>query len=344
MPVAQPSAGQSAPNAIPERLIFGRSRAMEDVRQSVAGVAGASVPVLILGQPGTGKEAVSREIHRLSPWQCSPFIKISAAEKGATTEIENVLRSLGGQVDAPANTTCTLFIDHVNQLESPLQAKLLEFFHDGLSSQLSAKPVPHQNARVICASSINLEDDVAAGRFRMDLFYRINVVTINLPRLRDRKEDIPDLAEFFFESSCRNRGRSCPRLTMSLLQLFYEHDWPGNIRGLQDCVAAYVDADGNASAAEALISKSNPNGQNKMLARRITRMPLKVYTRQLVEQAEKDLILRVLREQRWNRKETAKVLQVSYQTLLHKLKLIRVDEGSSSNPEKIIDEVPEGMP
>ncbi len=317
---------------------------MEDVRQSVAGVAGASVPVLILGQPGTGKEAVSREIHRLSPWQSSPFIKIPAAEKTATAEIENVLRSSLGQTGASGNATCTLFIDDVNQLESTLQAKLLEFFHDGLSSQLSAKPVPHQNARVICASSFNLEDDVAAGRFRMDLFYRINVVTINLPRLSDRKEDIPDLAEFFFESSCRNRGRTCPRLTMRLLQLFYEHDWPGNIRELQDCVAAYVDADGDASAAEALISKPNPKGQHKTSARRITHIPLKVYTRKLVEQAERDLILRVLREQRWNRKETAKVLQVSYQTLLHKLKFIRVDKGLASKPEKLTEEIPEGTP
>lgn len=343
MSIRQPDAARSAPNPIPERLIFGRSRAMEDVRQSVAGVAGASVPVLVLGQSGTGKELVSREIHRLSPWQSSPFIKISAAEKGATGELENVLRSSPGPVGS-GSSACTLFIDHVNRLESAVQAKLLEFFHDGLSSQLSAKSIPHQNARVICASSRNLEDDVAGGHFRMDLFYRINVVTINLPRLSDRKEDIPDLAEFFFESSCRARGRSCPRLTMSLLQLFYEHDWPGNVRELQDCVAAYVDADGAASAAEALISKGNPIGQNPALARRITRMPLKVYTRQLVEQAERDLILRVLREQRWNRKETAKVLQVSYQTLLHKLKLIRVDKGCASSPGKIIDEVPEGMP
>lgn len=294
---------------LPEQLLFGRSGPMQEVRQSVGGVAGTAVPILIVGERGTGKELVAREIHRRSPWGSSPFLKVSSEPDGPLNSW------LGKENRSSDVSSCTVFVDEVGRLASTMQAKLLEFFHDGPESQSGRGP----NARVICASTRNLEDDVVAGSFRLDLFYRINVVTINVPPLRDRREDIPDLTEYFFELTCSLQNRSCRRIPLGLAHLFYEYDWPGNIRELETYVRTYVDKDGDTAFLEALLLQ-----RRKREVAKSTDSPgrtsLKVYTRQLVQQAESDLILRVLREQRWNRKETAKVLQVSYQTLLHKLK------------------------
>jgi two-component system, NtrC family, response regulator AtoC len=294
---------------LPERLLFGRSSLMQEVRQSVGGVAGTAVSILIVGERGTGKELVAREIHRRSPWASSPFLKVSS-------ELDSVLNSWPGSESRPPDgSSRSVFIDEVGRLSAAMQAKLLEFFHDGLESQSTRRP----DTRVICSSTRNLEDDVVAGSFRLDLFYRINVVTINVPPLRDRREDIPDLTEYFFESACSVRNRSCRRIPIGLAHLFYEYAWPGNIRELETYVRTYVEGDGDAALLEGLLFDRRKREVTKSTDSS-ARTPLKVYTRQLVQQAESDLILRVLREQRWNRKETAKVLQVSYQTLLHKLK------------------------
>lgn len=296
-------------SSLPERLLFGRSGLMQEVRQSVGGVAGTAVPILIVGERGTGKELVAREIHRRSPWGSSVFLKVSS-------EPDRILNSWLGRGDrSPDGSSCTVFVDEVGRLTSTMQAKLLEFFHDGLESQSTCGP----HTRVICTSTRNLEDDVVSGSFRLDLFYRINVVTINVPALRDRREDIPDLTEYFFESACSQRNRSCRRIPIGLAHLFYEYDWPGNIGELETYVSTYVDKEGDTAFLEALLFERRKREVAKS-ADSPARTSLKVYTRQLVQQAESDLILRVLREQRWNRKETAKVLQVSYQTLLHKLK------------------------
>ncbi|MHB8524832.1 MAG: sigma 54-interacting transcriptional regulator [Candidatus Acidiferrales bacterium] len=319
--------GPSA-NSIPEHLVFGRSIEMQELRQVIQNVAGASVPILIVGDPGTGKEVIGREIHRRSPWSSAPFVKVT----GSRT---NLGRRHHGMSDEKSETSAPfwepvsraaqdhparmLFIDEVGELSPPLQAKLLEFFQDDLSNRPNHEPAFSARARVICSTRRNLEREVAAGRFRLDLLYRINVVTIKVPRLRDRREDIPDLTEYFFQTSCRYRDHACPRFPSSLVQRLCEHDWPGNIRELEDCVRTYVNGNGNVGSAETILSKGTP-ARTEIKGPLKGSMPLKTYTKQLVEQAERDLILKVLREQRWNRRETARVLQVSYQTLLHKLK------------------------
>ena len=323
-------------SSIPEHIIFGRSSAMQYVRQAVEGVAGESVPVLLLGERGTGKEVIAREIHRRSPWRSTPFVKLSSVD--SITALPTNTRQDDNAVLPWANTqstgsACTLFIEEVSQLSLSLQARLLEFFYDGSLNHSSRELADPQRARIICTSTRNLENEIASGNFRLDLFYRINVVAIRLPALRSRKEDIPDLAEYFVESTCRQQNRSCQRLTLHLLQLFSQHDWPGNIRELENFVRTYVNSDGNMELAEALLSKKTKTAaHNQISERREHRIPLKAYTRQLVEQAERDLILRVLRQQQWNRKETAKVLQVSYQTLLHKLKQTGLDRKCRTRP------------
>lgn len=303
---------------------------MQEVRQSVESVADASVPVLLLGDQGTGKEVIAREIHRRSPWQSAPFVKMYGSEK-----LDNLLQNPASERGGPADSSSrrilsvlqgTLFIDEVSELTPARQAKLLEFFQEDSSGRMNRESSNAKNARVICATKQNLENHIATGKFRLDLFYRINVVTIKLPRLCDRREDILELAEYFFAASCRQDDRPCPGLPAHLLQLFSEYDWPDNIRELENCVRTYVNMGGDATATEALLWKGPAAARTKSKERPKIPMPLKAYTRQLVEQAEKDMIHRVLREQRWNRKETARVLQVSYQTLLHKLKQTGLDK------------------
>lgn len=311
--------------SIPERVIFGRSSAMQEVRESVAGVAGAWVPVLLLGEPGTGKEVIAREIHRRSPLSAAPFVKFCGTDPIAEHLTEGWGTALRPWTASRRtdNSGCTLFIDAVSELALPLQAKLLEFFHDGSPSHANREFAQQQDMRVICASNRNLEAEVKSGTFRLDLLYRINVVTITMPTLSNRKEDIPELAEYFFESLRRKRNCNCPRLPSELVERFCQHDWPGNIRELEDCLRTYVDTNGNTEVIDAFISKEfGPTPQSKENAQPSNAIPLKAFKRRLVEQAERDLILRVLHQQQWNRKETAKVLQVSYQTLLHKLKQV----------------------
>lgn len=322
---------------IPDRLIFGRSSAMQEVRQSVHGVAGASVPVLLTGEPGTGKEVIGREIHRLSPWRAGQFVRFSSADpidalsKGRTQHSALLHEGTPSSIN---DSGWTLFIREVGELGSLLQANLLGVFQEGsLTRGNDGSPQPG-SIRVICSSSVNLEDKVASGVFRLDLFYRINVVTISLPPLRDRKEDVPNLVDYFFELLCREKDCACPRISGDLLRMFCRHDWPGNILELENCVRIYVTTGGNAAIAEAFLYKGwKPGAQDKATTPIENAIPLKTFKRQLIEQAERDLILRVLQQQRWNRKETAKVLQVSYQTLLHKLKQVGLGRKRRTPPE-----------
>jgi DNA-binding NtrC family response regulator len=331
----------SSTESIPERLVFGHSAVMQEVRKSVHGVAGASVPVLITGKVGTGKEVIGREIHRLSPWRAAQFVQFSSA-----SQIDAFSKGRSGQPYAllPADIASsiydsrwTLFIREVGELGLLLQASLLELFQDRSVTTGSDGSLQPGGVRVICSSSVNLEDKVASGNFRLDLFYRINVVVISLPPLRDRKEDVPDLVEYFLEQFCREKNCTCPRVSGDLLRMFCRHDWPGNISELQNCIRIYVTTGGNAALAEAFLSKA-PIAQDNPTTPLGTPIPLKTFKRQLIEQAERDLILQVLQQQRWNRKEAAKVLQVSYQTLLHKLR--HVGLGRKTRPRSDVADQP----
>ncbi|MHB8412130.1 MAG: sigma 54-interacting transcriptional regulator [Candidatus Acidiferrales bacterium] len=343
-------ASNLAEDLIPERVLFGRSRAMQEIQQAVQSVSDASVPILLQGEAGTGKEVIGREIHRRSSCQSGPFVKVFGTEMP-----EGISRNRApgqGEALSPFRMTLpnssqsvsvgTLFIDEVSQLGSDVQAQLLEFFQEDSAGRVNAGNNGLIHPRVICATQRNLEQEVAVGNFRLDLFYRINVVSIELPRLRDRKEDIPELADYFFEVSCRQQNRRCPRIAADLLQRFCEYEWPGNIRELENCVKSYVNLDGSTAIVEALLSKQARAGRSKITGRRAAPMPLRVYTRKVVQEAERDMILQVLSEQRWNRREAARVLQVSYQTLLHKLKQTGLDKKRRPATASVTAQMPEG--
>jgi DNA-binding NtrC family response regulator len=329
------------PQSIPEHILFGRSKIMQEIQQAVQNVADASVPILLQGERGTGKEVIGREIHRRSRWQSGPFTKVEAAtqtlpsrNQGIHSNRDSSSRWWTFRGRSSNGARGTLFFDDIDDLDPVLQAKLLEFFQEDQVSRFSDGSNNPAYPRVICATRSNLERNVAAGRFRLDLFYRINVVTIQLPSLRDRKEDIPELAKYFFEVSSRRKSDPCRGISTELLHIFCNYHWPGNIRELENCVKICVALDGGAAYIAALLSKGTPPARRGRSTEQLKKdIPLRAYRREIAEEAERNLIYQVLTEKRWNRREAAKALQVSYQTLLHKLR----QAGLSKKREPLAD-------
>src|SRR6478672_1139351 len=207
---------QSLGDIPPENIVFGRSDAMRSVRDRLNKVAGANVPVLIQGESGTGKDIVARMIHGLSPWKSGPFVKVNCPaipgtlleselfgyEKGAFT---GAYGSKPGRVELAHRGT--LFLDEISELDPALQSKLLQLLQDGQFCRIGAQEDKKVEVRVVCATNRQLEHEIAAGSFREDLFYRINVVNLQLPPLRERRGDIDDLVTYFLEYY--NRKYNC---------------------------------------------------------------------------------------------------------------------------------------
>lgn len=311
----------------PESVIFGRSQAMQAVRQRVDRIAAANVPVLIEGESGTGKDIIARLIHRLSPWQAGPFVKVNCPaipatlleselfgyEKGAFT---GAVGSKAGRVEM-ANRG-TLFLDEISEMDASLQSKFLQLLQDGQFCRIGAQDDRKIDARVVCATNRVLQHEIEAGNFRQDLFYRVNVFNIQLPPLRERAVDIPELTSYFLELynekyNCRARNLS-PQLLLHLQR----YEWPGNIRELENLMRRYV-----------IIGTEDAIG-NELMPRKQTlpypeipidgSMSLKRITRQMVRELERKIILRVLESNNWNRKRAARALSISYRALLYKVR------------------------
>ena len=189
----------------PAHIYFGPSEAMQAVRQRVERAAGLNVPILVLGESGTGKEVLARFIHERSPWSQGPFVKVNCPAIPATL-IESELFGFqkgaftGAHAAKPGRMELalggTLFLDEIAEIDSSLQAKLLHVLQDGHFTRIGDHEERRMDARVICATNRLLHQEIARGGFRADLFYRINVITITLPSLRNRREDIPYLVDY----------------------------------------------------------------------------------------------------------------------------------------------------
>lgn len=314
-------------HSIPEDVVFGKSRGMEVVRRTVERVAAASIPVLIAGESGTGKEIIAKEIHRRSPWSHGPFVKLSCPaipstlleselfgyEKGAFTGAWN---SKPGRVELAHRGT--LFLDEIGEMEMALQAKLLQLLQDGQFSRIGGQEDCQVDVRIVCATNRQLEQEVEAGTFRQDLFYRINVVGIRLPSLRERSEDIPQLACYFLETYNAQLNRQAPPFSREFVQLLCRYDWPGNIRELENYVKRYVIMGSEEEMISELLGKARP--QPPVEPQQDGVLPLKTFTRRAVFEVERELILKALHDNHWNRKKAARVLQISYRALLYKIK------------------------
>src|ERR1700683_2036448 len=311
----------------PEHVYFGPSEAMQAVRQKVYRAAGLNVPILVLGESGTGKEVLARFIHERSPWHEGPFVKVNCpAIPGALLESELFGFQKGAFTGANAAKPGrmemaqggTLFLDEIAELDASLQAKLLHVLQDGHFTRIGDHEERRMDARVICATNRVLAKEIENGGFRADLFYRINVITITLPPLRDRREDIPYLVEYLREMFNRRFQREAAAPSRETVHLLQQRDWPGNIRELENCIARYVVLGSeDAFYAERAERKplnftyeTTPEGN----------IPLKHIAQQVTRRMEHDLILKVLQANHWNRRKTAEVLKISYRALLYKVR------------------------
>src|SRR5262249_49165669 len=216
------SLAQSIGDVPPEDIIFGHSETMQAVRSRLAKVAAANVPVLIHGESGTGKDIIARMIHGLSPWKSGPFVKVNCPaipgtlleselfgyEKGAFT---GAYGSKPGRVELAHRGT--LFLDEISELDPALQSKLLQLLQDGQFCRIGAQEDKKVEVRVVCATNRQLEAEIESGTFRQDLYYRINVVNLHMPALRERRADIADLVNYFLDFY--NRKFNCRAKALS---------------------------------------------------------------------------------------------------------------------------------
>ncbi len=311
---------------------------MKEIMMIINQVAPTNIKVLIRGESGTGKELVARTLYARSLRKDKPFIKVLCAalpeglleselfgyEKGAFT---GALRRKPGKFEFANHGT--IFLDEIGEISPGLQAKLLQVLQDGEFSRVGGETDVKVDTRVLAATNKNLEKAVAEGAFREDLYYRINVVSVHLPPLRERKEEISYLVEYFLEKFNHQYNKSYPRLSEITLQRFHQHDWPGNIRELENIVKRIVVLDNEdvaltktPPAEEPTPDRSVPKPPNvgASPAPPATGYSLKSVGKEAASQAERDLIRSILYQTHWNRKRAAELLHISYKALLYKIK------------------------
>lgn len=225
--------------------VVGHSPAMREVYRLTRLVAPTSASVLLVGETGTGKEVIARAIHTLSPRNDGPYVRVNC---GALSEslleselFGHIKGAFTGAIDNKtgrfeAAHTGTLFLDEISSMSPKLQVKLLRVLQERQFERVGESRTIEVNSRVIAATNQCLEDEIAAGRFRDDLYYRLNVVPIYLPPLRERREDIPALASHFLKQYSEENRREPPALTPELEQVLLSYDWPGNVRELENCM------------------------------------------------------------------------------------------------------------
>jgi len=336
-------------------LLFGTGARMAEVRDLIQRVADIDVTVLIRGESGTGKELVARALYSASLRHNKPFVKVNCAalptelleselfgfERGAFT---GALQQKPGKFEFANHGT--MFLDEIGEMSPALQAKLLQVLQDGEFSRLGGKQDVHVDVRIIAATNRQLEEAVADGHFREDLFFRLNVVSINMPPLRDRREEIPMLSEYFLKKYSAQYNKPQAGLSPEAMNLFVEYDWPGNVRELENLikravvlgddtpicrdmrhnVAAAAQRQAMRAASSAVLPPAAPKPAE--LAPDAGNCSLKDISRTAARGAERELILKMLLHTRWNRKETAGLLGISYKALLYKIKENGLDKAS----------------
>lgn len=290
------------------------SPAMRMIESAVRDIAPTDIPVLLAGEPSTGKKTVAKLVHQLSAQRNGIFWNL----KCSTLTPDDLERTLGASGhNGNSGDASTVLLEEVRELQSACQARLLR----AISSPSDGF---HSAFRLISTTRHNLEEEMLAGRFLDELYYRISGVTLKLPPLRHRKEDITALSEFFLNEYANLLGQPTPSLSDRARQMLLAYSWPGNICELESVIKRLVvlgDEElvlgtlGTARERAAISSSTTPAHSLKDAARAASR------------QAEREMILRVLAHTRWNRKRAAEQLKISYKALLYKLKQIGLDDS-----------------
>ena len=323
------ASSEVSPNGLGPEVLFGRTEEMLRVRRTVERVAAIRVPVLMQGETGTGKEVLANFLHQISPWREKPLMKVNcAAIPGSLLESELFGYEKGSFTGAYASRAGkfeqanggTMLLDEIADIDSGLQAKLLQVLQDGCFSRIGDLEERRCDVRILCITNRNIQSEIERGQFREDLFYRINVVNIQMPPLRQRLDDLPILVDYFLHYYAEKFARKVQSLSSSILERFRQHHWPGNIRELENYLKRYVILESPDSILSELEERRTGPANNGLQLPPMTDFSLKKYSKMASQQAEHFLILEALKSTRWNRKRAAELLGISYRALLYKIK------------------------
>src|SRR5947199_1456287 len=333
-PAPEPMAGR-----IRREMELWRSPKMLEARQILSEAARVDVTVLVTGETGTGKELVARAIHQFSSRRAGPFVKVNCAamppqplesemfgyERGAFTGAHKLKI---GKFEAAHRGT--IFLDEIGDLHPALQAKLLHVLQDGEFSRIGAKSTLSVDVRVLAATNQDLERAVAEGRFREDLYYRLNVIHVFVPPLRERTSEIPLLANYFVERYAKLYRRDGFAIAPSVMDRLARHRYPGNVRELENLIKRMIVLD-DPYLTRFSLPDSGPNGVRPLPAPGPDPEPsLKEISRRASQAAEREAISKMLEQTGWNRVRAARALRISYRALLYKIKEAGLDAARSS--------------
>jgi two-component system, NtrC family, response regulator AtoC len=327
-------------------LLFRNSERMRVVEDIVRRAADTNATILLQGESGTGKEMVARAIHNISDRRDKPFLKVNCAslpgdlleselfghEKGSFTGAH---RRKPGKFELAHRGT--FLLDEIGEMPLGLQAKLLHVLQDGQFFRVGGSEVITSDARLIAATNKNLLSVMATGFFREDLYYRLNVVAISIPPLRERREEIPVLVDYFMTRFCRQYNRDALKISAATMRLLQDYSWPGNVRELENMIKRAV-----VLQTEALVQQEIALRSEKRWAPKVEGAPapspaaapqvpeeglgLKDIARRAAMAAEKAVIKEVLEKVRWNRAEAARLLKISYKAMLYKIRQVGLDD------------------
>jgi two-component system, NtrC family, response regulator AtoC len=332
-------------------LLYRNSERMRAVEDIVRRAADTNATILLQGESGTGKEMVAKSIHYISQRRDKPFLKVNCAslpgdlleselfghEKGAFTGAH---RRKPGKFELAHRGT--FLLDEIGEMPLALQAKLLHVLQDGRFFRVGGSEMIETDVRLVAATNRDLASVMGAGHFREDLYYRLNVVTISIPPLRERREEIPVLVDHFLRKFCRQYDREAPPLSHETLQLLQEYAWPGNVRELENMVKRLVVLQNEGLLQEEVAMRRNrpwapretiPVTTPPPSPPQLTGIPtirdadlgLKEIAKRAALEAEKAVLKEVLDRVRWNRAEAARLLKISYKALLYKITAAGLD-------------------
>jgi two-component system, NtrC family, response regulator AtoC len=323
------------------------SEIMQEVYAMAGAVGPSDTPVLIQGETGVGKEVLARHLHSLSRRSQKPFFKLNCAalpselveselfgyERGAFT---GAFQRKPGMFELADSGT--LLLDEIGDMDFKLQAKLLQVLQDHEFQRLGGKETVRVDVRVIAATHNDLERAIAAGKFRQDLYYRLNVVTLCVPPLRDRKDDILPLTKALLEKHLPGDGARI-EITPQLQQAFLVHDWPGNVRELENVIRKLVVLRDQQLIARDLTERAARRSLTTVPSLAPSSMetvevsaPILEQVRRAKHQAETEAILAALSSTQWNRKKAAGLLKIDYKALLYKMKKLGIEHKLASLP------------
>ena len=329
-------------------LLLGDAEPIQRVKQMIDQVAGTDVTVLIRGESGTGKEVVARRLYAESQRRDKPFVKINCAalpEELLESELFGYERGAftGAHQRKPGKFELanhgTIFLDEISEMHPALQAKLLQVLQDGEFSRLGGEGDVSVDVRVLAATNRDLQKAVRDGAFREDLYYRLNVVNITLPALRERRGDISALVDHFLTKYSQQYGRPRRPLSEDTMRRFMTYHWPGNVRELENMIKRAVVLGNEAAIHTEFAIRSRelpPEEQAAAVGVDVAAstpiepeaerpISLKNVGREAARKAERAIISQVLNRTRWNRKEAAEILRISYKALLYKIKENELD-------------------